>query len=167
MEIILLEKIQNLGDLGDLVKVKNGFARNYLIPQKKAVRASNDAKTLVAERRRLLAAENSKRIENAKARAELAIREIVVYRLCSEEGKLYGSVTEADIAETMSEAGTMVEKAEISLPDGSIKSTGEFAADVTLHPEVTFSVKITVASQEDSGSSSANDEIPQESAQNT
>ena len=104
MEIILLEKIQNVGDLGELVKVKNGYARNYLIPQKKAVRATEDAKALVEERRRQLAEEESKRVEAAKARAELAVKQISVSRLCSEEGKLYGSVTPADIAETMSEA---------------------------------------------------------------
>ena len=93
MEVILLEKIQNLGDLGELVNVKNGYARNYLIPQKKAVRATDDAKALVEERRRALAEEESKRLEAAKARAELAIKAISLVRLCSEEGRLYGSVT--------------------------------------------------------------------------
>ena len=74
MEVILLEKIQNLGDLGELVNVKNGYARNFLIPQKKAVRATQDAKALVEERRRQLAEEESKRVEVAKARAELAVK---------------------------------------------------------------------------------------------
>ena len=81
MEVILLEKIQNLGDLGELVNVKNGDARNYLIPQKKAVRATEDAKSLVEERRRALAEEEGKRLESAMARAELAVKEIALVRL--------------------------------------------------------------------------------------
>ena len=148
MEVILLEKIQNLGDLGELVNVKNGYARNYLIPQKKAVRATDDAKALVEERRRALAEEESKRVEAAKARAELAVKEIAVTRLCSEEGKLYGSVTPADIADVMTEAGTRIEKSEVFLPEGPLKQTGEFEADVILHPEVRFAVKVTVTGEE-------------------
>ena len=144
MEVILLEKIQNLGDLGSLVKVKNGYARNYLIPQKKAVRATEDAKALVEERRRALAAEEGQRLESAKARADLAVREISVVRLCSEEGRLYGSVTSADVATILTEAGTHIEKSEVFLPEGSIKNTGEFEADVILHPEVRFSVRVNV-----------------------
>lgn len=148
MEVILLEKIQNLGDLGELVNVKNGYARNFLIPQKKAIRASEDAKSLVEDRRRQLAEEESKRVEAAKARSDLAVREISVTRLCSEEGKLYGSVTPSDIAETITEAGTRIERSEVFLPDGPLKHTGEFEADVILHPEVRFSVKVTVVGEE-------------------
>jgi large subunit ribosomal protein L9 len=150
MEVILLEKIQNLGDLGELVNVKNGYARNFLIPQKKAVRATEDAKALVEDRRRQLAEEESKRVEAAKARAELAVKEISVTRLCSEEGKLYGSVTPADIAETMTELETSahIEKSEVFLPEGPIKQTGDFEADVILHPEVRFTVKVIVAGEQ-------------------
>ena len=144
MEVILLEKIQNLGDLGELVNVKNGYARNFLIPQKKAVRATADAKALVEERRRQLAEEESKRLEAAQARSELAIKEVSVTRLCSEEGKLYGSVSPADISETLSEAGTRIEKSEVFLPEGPIKQTGTFEADVILHPEVRFKVVVNV-----------------------
>ncbi|MEM7195987.1 MAG: 50S ribosomal protein L9 [Pseudomonadota bacterium] len=148
MEIILLEKIQNLGDLGEVVNVKNGYARNYLIPQKKAVLATEDAKAKVEERRRQLAEEEGKRLEGAKARAELAVKEISLTRLCSEEGKLYGSVSPADIAEAMTEAGTNIEKSEVFLPEGPIKQTGEFSADVILHPEVRFAVTVSVAGEE-------------------
>ncbi len=144
MEIILLEKIQNLGDLGDTVKVANGYARNFLIPQKKAMRATDEAKARVDERRRQLAEEESKRMEVAQARADLALREVTVTRLAGEAGKLYGSVSPADIAEALTEAGCRIEKAEIFQPGGPIKQTGAFAADVILHPEVRFEVKITV-----------------------
>lgn len=144
MDIILLEKIQNLGDLGDTVKVANGYARNFLIPQKKAMRATTEAKARVEERRRQLAAEESKRLDVARARTDLGIREITVTRLAGEAGKLYGSVSPADIAEALTEAGCRIEKAEVFQPDGPIKQTGEFTADVILHPEVRFEVKITV-----------------------
>ncbi|MBX2867149.1 MAG: 50S ribosomal protein L9 [Acidiferrobacterales bacterium] len=162
MEIILLEKIQNVGDLGELVNVKNGYARNYLIPQKKAVRATEDAKSLVEEKRRQLAEEESKRVEAAKARAELAVKEISVSRLCSEEGKLYGSVTPADIAETMTEAGTRIEKSEVFLPEGPLKHTGDFEADVILHPEVRFSIKVNVAGEESEAPEGYVDDTPAE-----
>ena len=148
MEIILLEKIQNLGDLGEIVNVKNGYARNFLIPQKKAVLATEDAKSKVEERRRQLAEEEGKRLDGAKARADLAVKEISLVRLCSEEGKLYGSVSPADIAETMTEAGTLIEKSEVFLPEGPIKQTGTFTADVILHPEVRFNVTVNVAGEE-------------------
>ncbi len=144
MEIILLETIRNLGELGDLVKVKNGYARNYLIPQKKAVRASADAKNEVEARRRQLATEESKRVENAKARADLAVREISIARLCSEDGKLYGSVSPIDIAETMAAAGSPIEKSEVIQPDGPIKHTGAFSANIILHPEVQFTITVNV-----------------------
>ena len=148
MEVILLEKIQNVGDLGELVSVKNGYARNYLIPQKKAVRATEDAKALVEEKRRQLAEEESKRVEAAKARAELAVKEVSLTRLCSEEGKLYGSVTPADIADAITEAGTRIEKSEVFLPEGPVKQTGEVEADVILHPEVRFQVTVKVVGEE-------------------
>ena len=144
MEIILLETVRNLGDLGDTVKVANGYARNYLIPQKKAMRATDEAKAEVEERRRQLAADEGKRREVAQARADLAIREITLTRLVGEAGKLYGSVSPTDIAEALTEAGCRIEKAEIVQSDGVIKQTGEFTAEVTLHPEVRFEVKITV-----------------------
>ncbi len=144
MEIILLEKIRNLGDLGETVKVANGYARNFLIPRKKAMRATEEAKAEVEERRRQLAMEESQRQEVAQARADLAIREITVTRLAGEGGGLYGSVSPADIAEALAEAGTQIEKAEIFQPDGPIKQIGEFEAEVILHPEVRFGLKITV-----------------------
>ena len=144
MEIILLEKIQNVGEIGDLVNVKNGYARNFLIPQKKAMLATADAKVQVDERRRQLAEHEGKRLDGAKARADFALREITLTRLCGEQGQLYGSVSPLDIAEALTEAGAPIEKSEVIQPDGPIKHIGDFEADVILHPEVRFTVKIKV-----------------------
>lgn len=148
MEIILLEKIANVGDVGDLVKVKNGYARNYLIPQKKAMLATSDAKAEVEEKKRQLAQQESQRLEEANKRAESIVREISLTRLCGEEGQLYGSVSPIDIAEALTEAGTEVEKSEINQPEGPIKHTGSHEAEVVLHPEVKFSITINVHGEE-------------------
>ncbi|MGI9311757.1 MAG: 50S ribosomal protein L9 [bacterium] len=148
MEIILLERIQNLGELGDTVRVANGYARNFLIPQKKAVRATAEAKAQVEARRVELAQEESKRREVAQARADLAPREISLTRLVSESGTLYGSVAPADIAEamteTMTEVGARIEKSEIILPAGPIKQPGISEVEIVLHAEVRFAVRVTV-----------------------
>ncbi len=152
MEIILIEKVQNLGDIGDLVAVKNGYARNFLIPHKKAMLATAEAKIAVEQRRKELAAEEQTRFAQATARADKATREIQLTRLCGEEGQLYGSVSPVDIAEAMSEAGTAIEKSEIAQPDGPIKHVGEFEADVILHAEVRFTVKIKVDGELSDGS---------------
>ena len=151
MEIILLEKIQNVGELGDLVTVKNGYARNYLIPQKKAMPATAEAKAQVEEKRRQLAQQGASRLSDAQARAESAVKSIALVRLCGEEGQLYGSVSPIDIAEAMSEAGTRIEKSEITQPDGAIKQTGTHQADVILHPEVRFTVQIVVDGEQSEG----------------
>ncbi len=153
MEIVLLEKIKNVGELGDVVTVKNGYARNFLIPQKKAVLATEDAKTKVEEKRRKLAEEEGQRLEGAKARAELASKAITLSRLCAAEGQLYGSVTPADIATALSTAEMTFDKSEIVQPDGLIKQIGEHEAEVVLHPDVRFTVKIIV--NEDSGDDTA------------
>ena len=152
MEVILLEKIQNTGDIGDLVTVRNGYARNYLIPQKKAVLATEEAREKVEERKRQLAAEEAKRLEGARARAELSVREISLVRQCNEEGHLYGSVAPTDIAEAMSRDDIVIEKSEITQPDGPIKELGDFEADVILHPEVRFTVAIHVSGELPDGS---------------
>ena len=163
MEVILLEKIQNTGDIGDLVTVKNGYARNYLIPQKKAMLATEEAKEKVEERKRQLAAEEAKRLDGAKARADLAVREISLVRLCSEEGHLYGSVAPTDIAEAMTRDEIVIEKSEITQPDGPIKIIGDFEADVILHPEVRFTVAIHVTGELPDGSNIEASELVVES----
>lgn len=144
MEVILLEKIPNAGDIGDLVNVRNGYARNFLIPQKKAMRATPEAKALAEEKRLKIAADQASRLQKAQTRAEQAVREISLSRLCGEEGQLYGSVSPVDIAQEMNEAGSDIDKSEIHQPDGPIKHIGDFEADVILHPEVRFTVSIHV-----------------------
>jgi large subunit ribosomal protein L9 len=151
MEIILLEKIQNVGDIGDLASVKNGYARNFLIPQKKAMLATADAKAVVEEKRRQLAEDEAGRLAAAQARSEKSVKEIHLVRLCGEEGQLYGSVSPLDIAEAMTAKGSEIEKSEVTQPDGPIKHVGEFEADVILHPEVRFTVKIVVEGEKGDG----------------
>jgi large subunit ribosomal protein L9 len=144
MELILLEKIQNLGDLGDIVNVKSGYGRNYLIPQGKAMPASADAKEEVEERRRELAKLNSERREAAEAKAALLPDRLTVKRLVAEEGKLFGSVSPVDIAELLQAADIAVQRSEVSMPEGPIKTTGEHSVALILHPEVQTSVLIVV-----------------------
>ena len=149
MEIILLEKIQNLGELGDEVKVKSGYARNYLIPQRKAVRATKNAKSEVEARRAELLQAANDRLDVARGRA-LAIegKSFNIYRKVGEEGKLFGSVSQADIADVLSSNGPDISKSEIHLPEGALKEIGEFEIPVRLHPEVEATIKITVKAEE-------------------
>jgi len=144
MELILLEKIQNLGDLGDIVNVKSGYGRNYLIPQGKAMPASADAKEEVEARRRDLAKLDSERREAAEAKAALLPQRLTVKRLVAEEGKLFGSVSPVDIAELLQSADIAVQRSEISMPDGPIKTTGEHTVALILHPEVQVTVQVVV-----------------------
>jgi large subunit ribosomal protein L9 len=149
MEVILLDRIRNLGDLGDLVKVKPGFARNYLIPQKKAVLATSDAKQQVEERRKELAQMAAERLASSKARADLAPRAVTLSRkVASEEGHLFGSVSPHDVAEALSTADVAIERSEVAMPDGPIKELGSYQVDVILHPEVRFEVTVEVVAEE-------------------
>ncbi len=145
MQVILLEKIQNLGDLGEEVQVKGGYARNFLIPQGRAVYASSDAKAKVEEARRELAIREAERVDGARIRMEDAIKHVTVGRLVvDDEGKLFGSVTNGDIAEAMRTESVEIARSEVQLPDGPLKQIGEYDIEVILHPEVSFSVKVTV-----------------------
>ena len=141
MELILLEKIQNLGDLGDIVNVKSGYGRNFLIPQGKAMPASADAKEEVEARRRELAKLDSERREAAEAKAALLPDRLTVKRLVAEEGKLFGSVSPVDIAELLQAADIAVQRSEVSMPEGPIKRRANTPA-LILHPEVQASVLI-------------------------
>ena len=149
MEIILLDRIQNLGDLGDLVNVKPGYARNYLIPQKMAVPATADAKQQVEARRKELAKSAAERLQSSQARKDLAARSVTLARkVASEEGHLFGSVTAGDIAELLSNDDLSIERSEVMMPDGPIKELGSYEVDVILHPEVRFSVTVEVTAEE-------------------
>ncbi|MCY3768010.1 MAG: 50S ribosomal protein L9 [Gammaproteobacteria bacterium] len=163
MEIILLEKIQNVGEMGDLVDVRNGYARNYLIPRKKAMIATAEAKKEVEEKRRQLAEAEGNRLLALTARAESAARDLTLIRLCGEKGQLYGSVSPADIAEALTQAGTPIEKSEVFQPDGPIKQVGQYEAEVILHPDIRFTVNVQV--QGDSTPGPVVDEIPPETSE--
>lgn len=145
MEVILLQKIQNLGGLGDQIKVKAGFARNYLIPYGKAVvvNAENKVK-FEAERAELEKAQQSI-LDKAHARAEkMSGTTVQIVRKVSEEGKLFGSVGTKDIADAMAEAGFELAKSEIHLSHGPIKEIGDHEIAVSLHAEAHFKIIVSV-----------------------
>jgi len=150
MEIILLEDIRKLGKLGDTVNVKNGFARNFLVPQGKAVRATKDNLAMFEAKRAELEKAAKATLDSASARAE-KLNELVVTinRLAGEEGKLFGSVGTHDIAEAITAAtGVEVIKREVMMPDGVIRSLGEYELHISLHNDVNVTIKVVVASEE-------------------
>ncbi len=149
MEVILLERVENLGQMGDVVNVKPGFARNFLLPQKKALRA-NDANKKVFEQQRVdLEARNLERKTEAEAAAaKINGSSFVVIRQASETGVLYGSVSTRDIAEAASSDGVKIERAQVRLLK-PLKSLGVFGVRIVLHPEVDASVDINIARSED------------------
>ena len=147
MDVILLEKIQNLGSLGDLVNVKPGYARNFLIPYGKAVWATDDARVKVDERRVQLAKLEEERLDVARAKAERLPAELTVARKASEDGKLYGSVSAADIAEILHGDGIAISRTEVSLPEGPIKEIGEVSLDILLHPELRSHLLVKVVEE--------------------
>lgn len=150
MEVILLEKVHKLGELGDQVKVKPGFGRNYLIPSGKAVSATVDNIAKFDARRTELEKNQQESLTAATARAEkLNAVNISVARKAGAEGKLFGSVGTIDIADTVTESGVELAKHEIRLPDGPIRSTGEFEVDVHLHADVSAKIKVNVVAEEE------------------
>ncbi len=148
MNVILLERMGSVGDLGDEVTVKAGFARNYLIPQGKAVRATRDNRAEFETRRAELQRAADDRLNQAKGRsAQLEDLTVTLVVKAGEEGKLYGSVGTQDIADAITATGAAVERAEIRMPDGVIRSTGEFAVDVQLHTDLTIPVTVAVVAE--------------------
>jgi len=150
MEVILLERIEKLGQMGDTVAVKTGFARNYLLPQKKALRATKANQERFESQRVQLEAANLQRRDEAQAvAAKLDNLSILVIRQAGEGGMLYGSVSGRDVADTIKEAGFSIERRQVNL-DNPIKSLGSYPVRVSLHPEVAVTVIVTVArSQEE------------------
>jgi len=144
MDVILLEKISNLGELGDLVSVKPGYARNFLVPQSKAVWATAGAKTRVDERRRELAQLDAERLEVAQAKSDLLPAELTLQRKAGEEGRLFGSVAALDVVDSLTAMGITVQRSEVSMPNGPIKEIGEHTIEVILHSEArkTLNVKV-------------------------
>ena len=149
MEVILLEKIANLGALGDRVTVKAGSGRNYLIPQAKAVAATADNIEAFESRRAELEKEAAQILSAAEARATaVAALELTISANAGEEGKLFGSVGARDIAQAAADAGVELDRSEIRLPDGPVREVGEYAIEVGLHPEVETSLKVIVVPEE-------------------
>ena len=149
MEVILLEKIANLGALGDRVTVKAGYGRNYLIPQAKAVAATADNIEAFESRRAELEKEAAQILSAAEARATaVAALELTISANAGEEGKLFGSVGARDIAQAAVDAGVELDRSEIRLPDGPVREVGEYAIEVGLHPEVETSLKVIVVPEE-------------------
>ena len=145
MNIILLERVVNLGDLGDEVAVKSGFARNFLIPKGKAVRASKDNRAVFEARRAELERVAQERMGAAQGRAAKLEGVIVtISAKAGDEGKLYGSVGTHDIAEALIAQGADVTKSEIRMPAGVIRVVGEYSIDVHLHTDVNVAVKVIV-----------------------
>ena len=148
MNIILLERVSNLGDLGEEVVVKNGYARNFLIPTGKAVRATADNRTVFEARRaELEKAANAKLTDANDRAAALANQRVTIVARASEEGKLYGSVGTADIAQALSEAVLPVTKSEVRMPEGVIRSVGEHEVGIHLHADVTQTVLVQVVAE--------------------
>ncbi|MED5387299.1 MAG: 50S ribosomal protein L9 [Pseudomonadota bacterium] len=150
MQVILLETIKNLGDLGSVVDVRSGYGRNYLIPQGKALPATKDNLAEVEQRRAELEKHAAEQLAAAQERGEkLNEASVTVAAKAGDEGKLFGSVGTRDIAEAITTAtGVNVEKAEVKLPHGALRTTGEFEIDLALHAEVTVTIKLAVVPAE-------------------
>ena len=145
MRLILLEKVQNLGGLGDTVKVKPGYGRNFLVPRGKAVPATEKNLALFETRRAELEAAANDRLAGAQKRAA-ALADVVVTltAIASEEGKLYGSIGPREISEALEQMGHEVSKSEVMLPAGPIRSIGEFDVRVHLHTDCDTQIKVIV-----------------------
>ncbi len=149
MEVILLERVENLGQMGDVVKVRPGFARNYLLPNKKALRANEANKKVFENQRADLEARNLERKTEAAAAAErIDGKSFVVIRQSSEMGVLYGSVSTRDIAQTASDEGVHIERSQVRL-EKPLKTLGVFPVRIVLHPEVDARIEINIARSED------------------
>jgi large subunit ribosomal protein L9 len=148
MQIILLEKVANLGSLGDIVNVKNGFGRNFLIPQGKAKRATETNKAEFAARRAELEKQQADILTAATARgAKLAGHNLKVSQKAGVDGRLFGSVTNGDIADGLVAAGFEVVKSEVRLPTGPLKTVGDHAVSVALHHDIVVDITVTVSAE--------------------
>lgn len=148
MEVILLEKIANLGGLGDKVSIKAGYGRNYLVPQGKAVAATADKLKEFEARRAELEKVAAEKLAAAQTRADALNKlDIVITHKAGDEGKLFGSVGTQNIADAMTEGGVKIEKHEVRLPEGVIRHIGSYDIDITLHSDVTVTKSIAIAAE--------------------
>ncbi len=145
MQIILLEKVVNLGNLGDIVKVKDGYGRNFLIPQGKAKRATESNKAEFAARRAVLEKQQADILAAAQARGEkLAGFLLQVTQKAGVDGRLFGSVTNGDIAEALTAQKFEVVKSEVRLPNGPLKTVGDHPVSIALHHDVVVDITVSV-----------------------
>jgi large subunit ribosomal protein L9 len=149
MQIILLEKVVNLGALGDIVKVRDGYARNYLIPQGKAKRATEANKAEFEARRvELEAAQAGKLVEAQVLAAKLEGLMVQITRKAGMDGRLFGSVSNADIAEALGSLGFAIERSAVRLPAGPLKQVGDMQIDVALHADVVAPITVSVLGEQ-------------------
>ena len=146
MDVILLEKVQNLGGVGDQVKVRAGYGRNFLLPYGKAVPATNENIKYFEERRAELEQKASEKVAEAEARKEklAALESVEIASKAGDEGKLFGSIGVKDVADAITAAGVEVGKNEISMPEGPIRNIGEYTLEVQFHPDVSGEVTVNV-----------------------
>jgi len=145
MQVILMEKMANLGQLGDVVKVKNGYARNFLIPQGKAKRATEGNVAEFAARRVELEAAEHAKVAEAQARAEkLNGLTVQIAQKAGVDGKLFGSVTNADIAAALAQQGFVVEKTQVRMAEGHLKQVGDYPVGIALHTDVVANITVSV-----------------------
>ena len=149
MQIILMEKVTNVGQLGDVVKVKNGYARNFLIPQGKAKRATAVNMAEFETRRAELEAVDKAKLAEAQARGEkLAGLTVQIVQKAGVDGKLFGSVTNADIVEALAAQGFEVEKAQVRMPTGHLKQVGDHHVSIALHTDVAVDMTVSVLGEQ-------------------
>lgn len=149
MEVILLEKVENLGNLGDRVSVRPGYGRNYLIPQGHAKMATPENIRYFEERRAELERKAAEALSEAEKRAEqLAGLTVSIKAKAGEEGKLFGSVGTQDIADAVTAAGVTIERHEVRLPEGPLRATGEYEIELHLHTDVNATVQVVVEAEE-------------------
>jgi large subunit ribosomal protein L9 len=145
MQVILMERVANLGNLGDVVKVKDGFARNYLIPHGKAKRATPENLAVFESRRAELERVQADALAAAQARAaQLEGLTIQITQKAGVDGRLFGSVTNFDIVETLAKQGIEIERAQVRMPQGPLKQVGDFPIPVALHTDVVATITVSV-----------------------
>ena len=150
MELILLEKVAQLGDPGDLVNVKSGYGRNFLIPTGKAIRADEENKAEYEKRKEALLTAEADRKDSAVQQAhKMESLSLAISAQVSEEGTLYGSIGTREIADALVEKGFEVEKSAVRLPEGVLKEVGEFLVDIELHPEVIAPISVLISASEE------------------
>jgi large subunit ribosomal protein L9 len=149
MEVILMEKVANLGELGDVVKVKDGFARNFLIPHGKAKRATEANRKEFESKRADLEKAQAEQLSQAKSRGEkLEGLTLQITQKAGPDGRLFGSVTNYDIVEALKKQGHEVERANVRMPQGPLKQVGDFPIQIALHTDVTATINVSVLGEQ-------------------